>query len=358
MLGNSQVYLNNEMQEGIVTGSRWSNCVGFDLTKLEVEGSGLTGDDLYAEIYADWTTSETASEDINYFDHVAVYIADEEPTESSLSFLYVPFTRYLASEDQFVFSYGELTIGKTTKRELNGDLTNRYPPLILSRSTFTMANEVNLPSTTSSTTSEANSEIAYGQLALALRQGSFSRTFIKEISPLDLGNFLGNIGGFWELLIVFWGLVFIATGEDREPKLKARNFTKSIRVGRDIITRRRSLSVDSSASVSRTGERPYWESALRGNQPNSAAAAAGIPATQSANGSNDSANSVATRRASNFSEIGNTGSGHQQSADGSSSSFRRPVVRDVPRRRSGSGGVPPASDEPALPSYETMTSHP
>ena len=49
------------------------------------------------------------------------------------------------------------------------------------------------------TTSAAhgNSSFAVGYLYLILTQGSFSVTEITDINPLDVGNFVGNIGGFW-----------------------------------------------------------------------------------------------------------------------------------------------------------------
>lgn len=70
-----------------------------------------------------------------------------------------------------------------------------------------------------------------------------------------------------ELLIVFWGVFFIAKHQEREPKLKARNFTKSINKGAEIVTRRRSLSVDSAASASQAEQVPQWDRAYGGNNP-------------------------------------------------------------------------------------------
>lgn len=131
-----------------------------------------------------------------------------------------------------------------------------------------------------------------------------------------------------ELLIILWGLFFIATRHDREPELKARNFAKSLRVGKDIVTRRRSLSVERS-SVRSTEERPHWEAAYRGSNPNSTAAATmiagpflgsggtqggiaaavGFPTIPPANGGTYT-DSVATRRASIGSSNGSTSNGH------------------------------------------------
>ncbi|CAN0456440.1 unnamed protein product, partial [Laminaria digitata] len=38
---------------------------------------------------------------------------------------------------------------------------------------------------------------AVGFLYLTLTQGAYSVTEISDINPLDIGNLLGNIGGFW-----------------------------------------------------------------------------------------------------------------------------------------------------------------
>lgn len=78
-----------------------------------------------------------------------------------------------------------------------------------------------------------------------------------------------------ELLIIVWGLFFIATREESEPKMMARDFGKVVQPVKKIVRRRRSLSVDSApASASRADEegRPDWERAFRGDSPPNAAA--------------------------------------------------------------------------------------
>lgn len=40
-------------------------------------------------------------------------------------------------------------------------------------------------------------EYAVGYLYLILTQGSFSLTELSDNNPLDIGSFLGNMGGFW-----------------------------------------------------------------------------------------------------------------------------------------------------------------
>lgn len=135
---------------------------------------------------------------------------------------------------------------------------------------------------------------------------------------------VGSATNFTELLLIFWGVFFIATREERErePKLKARNFAKTLQTGKEIVTRRRSLSVDSSVPPPQAEERPHWESAFQGTNPALAAppplpprggdakaggtaVAAGAPAMPP--GDSDT---VATRRASNSSGTAGASNDH------------------------------------------------
>ncbi|CAM9747341.1 unnamed protein product [Ectocarpus sp. 8 AP-2014] len=337
-----------------------SNCVGFDLGSLEF------GDDITAEVdqvFIDmwWYQSDMASTETNYYDHIGIYMSEEYPTESSLPFLFVPYSRIEPGVREVIYKHTQLTIGKTTKKKLNGDVTTTFPPLVLSSSDFTA--EIDW------TTSEDDSlqDAAYGRLYLDIKQGAFSRTAIAEVNPLDIGTFLGNIGGFWELLLILWGLFFIATREEREPKMKARDFAKTARTTKELVTRRRSLSVDSAAAstTSAVEQRPQWEAAFRGDTAAVPQFGGGNTAVPTVPPANDGGASTATRRASNDS----SGNGSTSSAlfrratsgmsgpHGSSSSFnfRRPVVRDMPRRGSRTGRSLPEEQPRAPPSYDEMS---
>ncbi|CAM9379495.1 unnamed protein product, partial [Ectocarpus sp. 6 AP-2014] len=131
--GFSMVYFDGESFDDLVVETQFSNCVGFDLGSLEF------GEDITAE------------------------------------------------NDQAIVD----TIGKTTKEDLSGDVTTTFPSLVLSSSDFTTEN----PLTT--TTDDDFDDSAFGRLYLDIKQGSYSRTAIAEVDPLDIGTFLGNIGGFW-----------------------------------------------------------------------------------------------------------------------------------------------------------------
>ena len=65
-----------------------------------------------------------------------------------------------------------------------------------------------------------------------------------------------------ELLLVTWGLCFIAAKAET-PATRGRDFTKPIKKGKEIVTKkRRSSSIRSEASDAE--EQPYWSSTKRG----------------------------------------------------------------------------------------------
>ena len=49
---------------------------------------------------------------------------------------------------------------------------------------------------------------------------------ITEVDPLDMAEILGQVGGFWDLLLIFWPICFVAASQEA-PHLKPRNFWKS-----------------------------------------------------------------------------------------------------------------------------------
>lgn len=50
---------------------------------------------------------------------------------------------------------------------------------------------------------------------------------ITEIDPLDVAEILGQIGGFWDLILIVWPILFVAASYEA-PYLKPRNFRKSV----------------------------------------------------------------------------------------------------------------------------------
>ncbi|CAM9626474.1 unnamed protein product [Pylaiella littoralis] len=325
---NSYVYdWNGNDFHDLVVDSPFSDCVGFDLAKLNAVGSELSPDKAQATVIVQWTVTETASNQTEHCDTVTMFMSAVEPTDDDQSSQFVPFTRYLPEDETLGITAVDLTIGKTTKSDLRGDETVLFPALVMAEVHYAMTN----PWYDSSSTSDD----AYGILYLTVRQGEFSRIAVREINPLDVGNLLGNIGGFWELLIILWSLFFIAVREERQPKLKARDFGKTVQVGKGIVTRRMSSSVDSSTATSSSVEqKPAWEPVNRGVSLTSDASA--VTAGDGFPGARPVAIDVPLRRQ-------NSSSSSSDDVNRSGSAWNtRPVVHDAPVCGSRPLGGPPA----------------
>ncbi|CAM9518546.1 unnamed protein product [Laminaria digitata] len=109
---------------------------------------------------------------------------------------------------------------------------------------------------------------------MEIQQEPDSLQIITEIDPLDIAEMLGNVGGFWDLILILWPICFVAATRE-SPRLKPRNLKKSVTraaerakglkstvsIARQL---RRSMPTDglSGRRVQRTDqpvERPYWE---------------------------------------------------------------------------------------------------
>eukprot|EP00903_Cladosiphon_okamuranus_P009900 g9402.t1 len=102
----------------------------------------------------------------------------------------------------------------------------------------------------------------YAYLALQIQQEPNSYETIIEIDPLDVAELFGNVGGFWDLLMILWPIFFVAASQ-QDPHLKPRNFRKTVAKGIEGIR-----IGDSKINAARTGfgakvgppveEQPHW----------------------------------------------------------------------------------------------------
>eukprot|EP00752_Nemacystus_decipiens_P013067 g11557.t1 len=76
---------------------------------------------------------------------------------------------------------------------------------------------------------KANASIAmpYARLSMEIKQEPLSWEIVTEADPYEYAELLGNIGGFWDILLILWPLFFVAAIE-KDPPLKPRTFKKSI----------------------------------------------------------------------------------------------------------------------------------
>ncbi|CAN0229685.1 unnamed protein product [Ectocarpus sp. 12 AP-2014] len=65
--------------------------------------------------------------------------------------------------------------------------------------------------------------VPYAHLALQIQQETNSLQSITEIDPVDIATLLGNVGGFWDLLLILWPIFFVVASR-QPPQLKLRSF--------------------------------------------------------------------------------------------------------------------------------------
>ena len=63
-------------------------------------------------------------------------------------------------------------------------------------------------------------------MKMELQQEPNSLVLVTEIDPLNMAEILGQVGGFWDLILILWPFFFVAASQGT-PHLKPRNFLKS-----------------------------------------------------------------------------------------------------------------------------------
>ncbi|CAM9707380.1 unnamed protein product [Ectocarpus fasciculatus] len=176
-----------------------------------------------------------------------MYVFLNDPDSGQVSTgIQVPYSCITNVSSSHSFTY--VGIGVTTEDKLD------EAPVV---------NNKALSVSTATTKDEVNPDIVkpYAQLSLQFQQEPNSLEIITEVDPLDLAEMFGNVGGFWDLLMIMWPIFFVAASR-QDPHLKPRNFKKSVakgieglRIGED----KHSGARDDFNSSHHVEERPYWE---------------------------------------------------------------------------------------------------
>ncbi|CAN0502911.1 unnamed protein product [Ectocarpus sp. 12 AP-2014] len=165
---------------------------------------------------------------------VIVFLRDPDTGVLSAG-IQVPYSCMTSESSSHVFTY--MGIGLTKEDKLNQDDTASYKALEISSATYKDKRTDNITGITS----------PYAWLSMEIAQSTDSLEEITEINPLEIAELFGNVGGFWDLLLLLWPIFFISASR-QDPHLKGRNFTKSVTRGSDRVvdlTRR----VNSAASL-------------------------------------------------------------------------------------------------------------
>ncbi|CAN0541095.1 unnamed protein product, partial [Ectocarpus sp. 12 AP-2014] len=100
-------------------------------------------------------------------------------------------------------------IGLTKEDKLYEDDTASYKALELSSATYKDKRTDNITGITS----------PYAWLSMEIAQSTDSLEEITEINPLEIAELFGNVGGFWDLLLLLWPIFFISASR-QDPHLK------------------------------------------------------------------------------------------------------------------------------------------
>eukprot|EP00752_Nemacystus_decipiens_P003202 g2963.t1 len=202
------------------------NCIEFDLTQVQIpEADRETDPGMTAYIYMDWQSTDNATAEVEYRAGVNVIIGSGEGQGSTM----IPYSRNVFSSSDRNYEKTVLTIGKTSRKYLSGNLNLSYPVQTVSTTRFFTTKDFDLfsPDNSYASSLDLSENSAIATIFLEITQGSYSHTQVEDVEPLEIGTLFGNVGGFWELLVVAWGVFFITTkANDTEPTLKARDFGK------------------------------------------------------------------------------------------------------------------------------------
>eukprot|EP00903_Cladosiphon_okamuranus_P022382 g20586.t1 len=243
----------------VLVESKHSGCIGFDLSQHTAKGFETAVIDMVWEVSGGSPTTDTPNDSTGndssnnsssiskYFEHVCVFLYEKEPDAlHEKTYLTMPYQPITSATVETTNSW--LTIGKTVKTALSGDVEASFPALTLSQSKY-KTGIFDLP---------LEDGVDYGHIYLSVRQGPFAYTTITELDPLEFGTFLGNLGGFWELLIIVWGVCFVIQRQERGPALTGRNFRiPSFKTG----------TTRGQATFTPDGEeRPHWDTGVQAGE--------------------------------------------------------------------------------------------
>ncbi|CAM9647613.1 unnamed protein product, partial [Hapterophycus canaliculatus] len=162
-----------------------------------------------------YTEPNAPTTDLENSESVDVILGSSSDNQETTT---VPYSRNLASSTEEIYDISAMTIGKTHRTFLSEDPVTSHPALTVSTTKYVVPERDHQSDDTTA------GDFATGMLYLQISQGSFSLIEVEDIEPQLFGTLMGNVGGFWELLLLAWGLIFISTtqaqGGGREPTLE------------------------------------------------------------------------------------------------------------------------------------------
>ncbi|CAM9737189.1 unnamed protein product [Ectocarpus sp. 8 AP-2014] len=157
----------------------------------------------------------------SHSESVFVFLRDSDTGILSAG-IQVAYSCMTSESSSHVFTY--MGIGLTKEDKLNEDDTASYKALETSSAIYKDKRTDNITGIAS----------PYAWLSMEIAQTTDSLEEITEINPLEIAELFGNVGGFWDLLLMLWPIFFISASR-QDPHLKVRNFKKSVTRGSEVV---------------------------------------------------------------------------------------------------------------------------
>ncbi|CAN0315183.1 unnamed protein product, partial [Ascophyllum nodosum] len=205
-------------------------CVIFETSALEFNlGEERNSDDFidYCAVDMYWYPGGSAQNSTTCIQEAGAWTAHKENiyvflndplTDTVSAGIQVPYSCMTNESSSHFFTY--VGIGVTKQHKLDGAESASYNALTLA--TVEHKDEVNTRNV-----NITGIQAPYAYMKMQLQQESDSLILVTEIDPLDIAEILGQVGGFWDLILIFWPFFFVAASRE-PPHLKPRNFRKSV----------------------------------------------------------------------------------------------------------------------------------
>eukprot|EP00903_Cladosiphon_okamuranus_P014336 g13312.t1 len=154
-------------------------------------------------------TTDLASR-VHHSTSVVIHLFDEV-TDTIATGFQVAYSCRSNTSDTHMFT--DIALALTETRKLDGTTERSYRAETIYSYPY-VSNQVgeNIPNITR----------PYAFLDLRIKQGPNSLETITEDAPASIGELLGDIGGFWDILLLLWPVFFVVVSQE-EPTLKPQS---------------------------------------------------------------------------------------------------------------------------------------
>ncbi|CAM9660517.1 unnamed protein product, partial [Ascophyllum nodosum] len=137
----------------------------------------------------------------SHYENVFAFLNDPLTNETSAG-IQIPYSCMTNESSGHYFTY--VGIGVSKEHKLDGSERASYNALALGTVEYKVERNEDI----------TGIQAPYAYMRMELQQESDSMVEITEVDPLDMAEILGQVGGFWDLLLIFWPICFVAASQE------------------------------------------------------------------------------------------------------------------------------------------------